>query len=151
MEAGLGKIRLFNDFAGVGDAVALTAASNEMGDFYVGGLNIVDADGGIGANVSLLGGTVTIQSANVDLDTAFIGTSGLGFNVGLMGLASGSKPYGTQMPRRLPLQLNSLFSKRATLQEVSLFTKYLRCSQRCQELGEFVKTQRSGHNCCDPV
>ena len=84
-ESGPGKIRLFNDFSGTGDAVALTAASNNMGDFYVGGLNIVDADGGVAVNTSLLGGVVTIQSANVDLDTAFIGTAGLGFDVGLMG------------------------------------------------------------------
>ncbi|MCH8168251.1 MAG: hypothetical protein IIC03_10045 [Proteobacteria bacterium] len=84
-EAGLGKIQLFNDFGGIGDAIALTAASNNLGDFYVGGLNIVDADGGVGANASLLGGVVTLTSANVDLDTAFIGTSGLGFDVGLMG------------------------------------------------------------------
>ena len=85
MESGLGKIRLFNDFSGTGDAVALTAASNNMQDFYVGGLNIVDSDGGVGVNTALLNGVVTITSANVDLDTAFIGTSGLGFDVGLMG------------------------------------------------------------------
>ncbi len=36
-EAGVGKIRLFNDFFGVGDPDALTADSNNLGDFYLGG------------------------------------------------------------------------------------------------------------------
>jgi hypothetical protein len=84
-EAGLGKIRLFNDFYGVGDAVALTADSNNLGDFYAGGEGIEDADAGVAPNASLVGGVVTITSGNTDKDTTFIGTSGLGLDVGLMG------------------------------------------------------------------
>jgi hypothetical protein len=84
-EAGLGKIWLFNDFFGVGDAIALTADSNNLGDFYVGGEGVEDNDAGVAANTALLGGVVTITSANVNLDTTFIGTSGEGLNVGLMG------------------------------------------------------------------
>ena len=84
-EAGVGKIRLFNEFNGIGDAVALTADSNNLGDFYVGGEGIEDTDAGVGANSALLGGVVTITSANVNLDTTFIGTSGVGLDVGLMG------------------------------------------------------------------
>ena len=84
-ETGPGKIYLFNEFFGVGDAVALTADSNNLGDFYVGGEGIEDADAGVAANAALLGGVITITSANVDKDTTFIGTAGEGLDVGLMG------------------------------------------------------------------
>ena len=36
-QSGPGKIRLFNDFFGVGDTLALTADTAELGDFYAGG------------------------------------------------------------------------------------------------------------------
>jgi hypothetical protein len=84
-ESGPGKIRLFNDFFGVGDALALTADSNNLGDFMVGGEGTEDAGAGIGANTALLGGVITITSGATDADLTFIGTSGLGFDVGLMG------------------------------------------------------------------
>jgi len=84
-ESGPGGIRLFNEFFGVGDAVALTADSNNVGDFYAGGEGYEDAGAGLGANTALLGGVVTITSGATDADMTFIGTSGLGFDAALMG------------------------------------------------------------------
>ncbi len=82
-EAGPGKIRLFNDFAGVGNLIAETVPTAQVGDFYAGGEGFADGDAGIsGANV--LSGAVTLTSANTDADMTFIGTHVI-FDVGLMG------------------------------------------------------------------
>ena len=82
-QSGPGKIRLLNDFFGVGDTLALTADTADLGDFYAGGEGFEDADAGI-AGKDALSGVVTITSANTDADTTFIGTH-IGFDVGLMG------------------------------------------------------------------
>jgi hypothetical protein len=82
-QSGPGKIRLFNDFFGVGDTLALTADTAELGDFYAGGEGFEDADAGI-AGKDALSGVVTLTSANTDADTTFIGTH-IGFDVALMG------------------------------------------------------------------
>ena len=83
-QSGPGKIRLFNDFFGVGDTLALTADTADVGGgFYAGGEGFEDADAGI-AGKDALSGVVTITSANTDADTTFIGTH-IGFDVGLMG------------------------------------------------------------------
>ena len=79
----VGRIRLFNDFFGVGDTLALPADTAELGDFYAGGEGFEDNDAGI-AGKDALSGVVTITSANTDADTSFIGTH-IGFDVGLMG------------------------------------------------------------------
>ena len=82
-QSGAGKIRLFNDFFGVGDTLALTADTAELGDFYAGGEGFEDADAGI-AGKDALSGVVTLTSGNTDADTTFIGTH-IGFDVALMG------------------------------------------------------------------
>ena len=82
-QSGSGKIRLFNDFFGVGNTLALTADTAELGDFYAGGEGFEDADAGI-AGKDALSGVVTITSANSDADTTFIGTH-IGFDAALMG------------------------------------------------------------------
>ena len=78
-----GRIRLFNDFFGVGNTLALTADTAEMGDFYAGGEGFEDNDAGV-AGKDALSGVVTITSANTDADTTFIGTH-IGLDVALMG------------------------------------------------------------------
>ena len=83
VQSGQGKIRLFNDFFGVGDTLALTADTAELGDFYAGGEGFEDADAGIAGN-DALSGVVTLTSANTDADTTFIGTH-IAFDVALMG------------------------------------------------------------------
>ena len=83
VQSGQGKIRLFNDFFGVGDTLALTADTAELGDFYAGGEGFEDADAGIAGN-DALAGVVTLTSANTDADTTFIGTH-IAFDVALMG------------------------------------------------------------------
>ena len=83
VQSGAGKIRLFNDFFGVGDTLALTADTADLGDFYAGGEGFEDADAGI-AGKDALSGVVTLTSANTNADTTFIGTH-IGFDVGLMG------------------------------------------------------------------
>jgi hypothetical protein len=83
VQSGSGKIRLFNDFFGVGDTLALTADTAELGDFYAGGEGFEDADAGI-AGKNALSGVVTLTSANTDADTTFIGTH-IAFDVALMG------------------------------------------------------------------
>ena len=83
VQSGQGKIRLFNDFFGVGDTLALTADTAELGDFYAGGEGFEDADAGI-AGKNALSGVVTLTSANTDADTTFIGTH-IAFDVALMG------------------------------------------------------------------
>ena len=82
-QSGSGKIRLFHDFCGVGNTLALTAVTAQIGDFYAGGEGFADGDAGI-AGKDALSGVVTITSANTDADTSFIGTH-LMFDVGLMG------------------------------------------------------------------
>ncbi len=84
-ESGPGKIYLFNEFFGVGDALALTADTNNVGDFMAGGEGYEDAGAGLAANTALLGGVVTVTGGATDADMTFIATSGLGIDVGLMG------------------------------------------------------------------
>ena len=78
-----GRVRLFNDFCGVGNTLALTADTAQLGDFYAGGEGFEDADAGI-AGKDALSGVVTLTGANTDADTTFIGTQ-ICFDVGLMG------------------------------------------------------------------
>ena len=82
-QSGNGRICLFNDFAGIGNTLALTADTAQLGDFFAGGEGFEDADAGI-AGKDALSGVVTITSANTDADTTFIGTH-IMFDVGLMG------------------------------------------------------------------
>ena len=82
-QSGNGRIKLFNDFAGIGNTLALTADTAQVGDFYAGGEGFEDNDAGI-AGKDALSGVVTITSANTDADTTFIGTH-IAFDVGLMG------------------------------------------------------------------
>tara|TARA_R110002020_G_scaffold24706_1_gene80988 strand:+ start:1343 stop:2086 length:744 start_codon:yes stop_codon:yes gene_type:complete len=79
----VGRIRLFNDFFGVGNTLALTADTAELGDFYAGGEGFEDSDAGI-AGKDALSGVVTITSGNTNADTTFIGTH-IGLDVALMG------------------------------------------------------------------
>jgi hypothetical protein len=83
-----GKVELFNDFFGVQNILALTGdpaagAGAQLGEFILGGEGIEDGDSGI-VGKDALSGVVTITSADVNADTAFIGTH-IGFDVGLMG------------------------------------------------------------------
>lgn len=82
-ESGVGQIRLFHDFAGVGSTLALTAVIAQIGDFYAGGNGFADADAGINGR-DALSGVVTITSGNTDVQTSYIGTH-VCFDVGLMG------------------------------------------------------------------
>jgi len=79
----VGRIRLFNDFFGVGDTLALTADTADLGDFYAGGEGFEDSDAGI-AGKDALSGVVTMTSGNTNADTTFIGTH-IGLDVALMG------------------------------------------------------------------
>lgn len=83
-QAGPGKIRLFNEFYGVSNTLALTADTAPLGDFFAGGEGFEDGDAGIASSTALIGGVVTITGSNEDKDTTFIGTP-LGFDVALMG------------------------------------------------------------------
>jgi hypothetical protein len=82
-QSGSGQIRLFNDFFGVGETLALTGDTTELGDFYAGGEGFEDNDAGV-AGKDALSGVVTITSGNSDADTTFIGTH-IGFDALLMG------------------------------------------------------------------
>ena len=82
-QSGNGRIRLFNDFAGVANTLALTADTAQLGDFYAGGEGFEDSDAGI-AGKDALSGVVTLTGANTDADTTFIGTQ-IFLDVGLMG------------------------------------------------------------------
>ena len=82
-QSGNGRIRLFNDFAGVANTLALTADTAQLGDFYAGGEGFEDSDAGI-AGKDALSGVVTLTGANTDADTTFIGTQ-IMLDVGLMG------------------------------------------------------------------
>ena len=81
-QSGEGRIRLFNDFCGVANTLALTADTAQLGDFYAGGEGFEDSDAGIAGN-SMLSGVVTLTGANTDADTSFIGTQ-ICFDVALM-------------------------------------------------------------------
>ena len=82
-EAGPGKIRLFHDFAGVGEVVANTTDTAQIGDFFMGGESFEVATSGA-AGVDALSGVLRITTDTTDADTAFIGTQ-ICFDVGLMG------------------------------------------------------------------
>jgi hypothetical protein len=82
-QSGNGRIRLFNDFAGVANTLALTADTAQLGDFFAGGEGFEDSDAGI-AGKDALSGVVTLTGANTDADTTFIGTH-IMLDVGLMG------------------------------------------------------------------
>lgn len=84
-QAGVGKIRLFNDFASVVNLVTETTDTIPLGDFYAGGEGIEDNDTGVVAgSAAPLSGSVQIISGNTDADTTFIGTN-IMFDVALMG------------------------------------------------------------------
>ena len=83
VQSGNGRIRLFNDFFGSSDYLALTSDTAPLGDFYAGGEGFEDADAGV-VGKAALSGVVALTSANADTDTAFIGTA-IGFDVALMG------------------------------------------------------------------
>ena len=82
-QSGEGRIRLFNDFCGSSDLIALTGDTAPLGDFFAGGEGFEDADAGV-AGKAALSGVVALTSANTDADTSFIGTS-IAFDVALMG------------------------------------------------------------------
>jgi hypothetical protein len=82
-QSGEGRIRLFNDFCGSSDYIALTADTAPLGDFYAGGEGFEDADAGV-AGKNALSGVVALTSANADTDTSFIGTH-ICFDLALMG------------------------------------------------------------------
>ena len=82
-QSGEGRIRLFNDFCGVAETLALTADTAQLGDFFAGGEGFEDNDAGV-AGKDALSGVVTITSGNTDADTSFIGTH-IAFDVALMG------------------------------------------------------------------
>ena len=82
-QSGEGRIRLFNDFAGVAETLALTTDTAQLGDFFAGGEGFEDNDAGV-AGKDALSGVVTITSGNTDADTSFIGTH-IAFDVALMG------------------------------------------------------------------
>ena len=81
-QSGEGRIRLFNDFAGVPDVLSLTAANTNLGDFIAGGEGFADNDAGV-VGKDGLNGVITINSADTDADTTFIGTH-IMFDVALM-------------------------------------------------------------------
>ena len=83
-QSGVGGIRLFNDFVGVANYLALTADTAPAGDFYMGGESFeVATAGAVGLTSDGLSGVVELLTDTTDLDTIFIGT-GMGFDVGLM-------------------------------------------------------------------
>jgi len=84
-QSGLGKIRLFNDFFGVADYIALTNDTAPLGDFYAGGEGFEDADAGVAyINSDCLSGVARLSSGSTDQDMTFIGTDKC-FDVALMG------------------------------------------------------------------
>ena len=83
-QGGVGKIRLFNDFFGVADYLALTADTAPLGDFFAGGEGFEDADAGIAYLQSdALSGVIKLTSGATDKDTTAIMTD-ICFDVGLM-------------------------------------------------------------------
>ena len=89
VQSGNGRIKLFNDFFGVGSMVASTSDpagvfAYPLGEFYGGGEGVEDSDAGFRPSTAApLSGAVTIISGNTDADTAFIGTQ-IAFDVALM-------------------------------------------------------------------
>ena len=71
-QSGNGRIRLFNDFFGVGSMVASTSDpasvfAYPLGEFYGGGEGFEDSDAGFAPSTAApLSGAVTITSANTD-------------------------------------------------------------------------------------
>ena len=89
-QSGNGRIRLFNDFYSVATFLAMTADpasafAYPFGDFYGGGEGIEDNDAGFApGSAAPLSGSISINSADTDADTSFIGTQ-IGFDLALMG------------------------------------------------------------------
>ena len=84
-EAGPGKIRLFNDFAGPEQLESLTATSHYIGQFRVVGEGFADATVGIvGLESAGLNGVIRIESGATDQDSTGLVTSKM-FDVALMG------------------------------------------------------------------
>ena len=87
--SGVGRIRLFNDFMGVGATLAMqddpaSVVAYPFGDFYGGGEGVEDNDAGFKqGSAAPLSGSISITSANTDADTTFIGTS-IAFDVAKM-------------------------------------------------------------------
>ena len=87
--SGVGRIRLFNDFMGVGATLAMqddpaAVVAYPFGDFYGGGEGVEDNDAGFKqGSAAPLSGSISITSANTDADTTFIGTS-IAFDVAKM-------------------------------------------------------------------
>ncbi len=80
-----GRIRLWNDFFGVANTLALTADTALLGDFYAGGEGFEDNDAGISyCQSDALSGVLRLTSANTDQDMTFVGTD-ICFDVALMG------------------------------------------------------------------
>lgn len=83
-QSGVGEIRLFDDFFGIADTLALTANTAPLKDFYAGGNGFSDGDAGIAYKQSdALSGVVTITSGNAEPQMSFIGTD-ICFDIGLM-------------------------------------------------------------------
>lgn len=83
-QSGPGEIRLFNDFFGVANYLALTADTAPLGDFYGGGESFEDGTAGIAYLQSdALSGVARLTTGTTDKDTIFIGTD-ICFDVALM-------------------------------------------------------------------
>ena len=82
-EAGPGKIRVFEDFIGIQDPVALTAVPRMLGPFRVVGQGIAEADAGAPAVASALSGAVRLNTTNEDNHTTGLETE-VCFDVALM-------------------------------------------------------------------
>lgn len=84
-QSGPGKIRLFEDFFGMGFCtLALTTDAEPAGPFFIGGEGFEDNDAGAAYLQSdALSGVVRLTSANTDQDLTFIGTDKC-FDVALM-------------------------------------------------------------------
>lgn len=81
-QSGLGKIVLFEDFIGIEDIIANTAASRNLGPFKVIGQGIAEADSGA-PGLDVLSGAVRLTTTNEDVHTCGLAT-GLCFDVALM-------------------------------------------------------------------
>ena len=83
-QSGVGSIRLFNDFCGVANYLALTADTAPLGDFYAGGESFeVATAGALGLQSDALSGVIELLTDTTNLDTIFVGTS-VSFDVALM-------------------------------------------------------------------
>jgi hypothetical protein len=85
-QSGVGRIRLFEDFFGIGwMTLANTDDACPAGPFFIGGEGFEDNDAGAAYLQSdALSGVVRLTSANTDQDMTFIGTDKC-FDVALMG------------------------------------------------------------------